>query len=66
MSNSKKPILDFYSGLISYKNNPAGNYKVRDNHFAHGVTNGIVLLVMLLCIYSLNKIPPPTAIWLYD
>lgn len=39
---------------------------LRDNHFAHGVTNGIVLLVMLLCIYSLNKIPPPTAIWLYD
>lgn len=31
----------------------------RDNHFAHGVTNGICLLIMLYGIYGLNKIPPP-------
>lgn len=39
---------------------------LRDNHFAHGVTNGIILLVMLYGIYALNKITPPhTAVWLY-
>lgn len=32
---------------------------LRDNHFAHGVTNGIIVLVMLYSIYGLNKITPP-------
>lgn len=33
---------------------------LRDNHFAHGVTNGFVVMVMLYSIYGLNKITPPS------